>query len=173
LPWEELDREEHALSQDPYAGIGDNNPTIPGWYGGKVEFRGRLQAASPETAGGKSFKVVLENCTLGASSRFTRRFGSFSFLRIKIPLKLFHDSKNNLGLFFQKKFILWGNVFRACYAKNDNVFFYWTDERFPPTSLTPKRLSFEDFITWHNPLQEEANAHQVGLSSTDLWNEQS
>jgi RNA-dependent RNA polymerase len=156
------------LSEDPYAGIG-NNPTIPGWYGGKVEFRGRLQSQGEGTT--KSFKILLENCTLGTSCRFMRRFGSWSFLRIKIPLGIVHDSNSNLALFFQKRFVLWGHVFRACYAKDDNVFFYWTNERFPPTSLTPGRLSFEDFIMWHNPLEEEGNAHQVFPSFVDLWNQ--
>ena len=155
------------MSEDPYGGIG-NNLAIPGWYGGKAEFRGRLQ---PQTNGiTKSFKITLDNCTLGSSCRFMRRFGSWSFLRIKIPLGIVHDSKNNLPLFFQKRFVLWGNVFRACYAKDDNVFFYWTNEQYPPTSLTPGRLSFEDFIMWHNPLKEEANASQVCPSSTDPWN---
>ena len=158
------------MSEDPHAGIG-NNPTIPGWYGGKVEFRGRLQSQTDGTT--KSFKILLDNCTLGTSCRFMRRFGSWSFLRIKIPLEIVHDPKSNLAQFFQKQFVLWGNVFRACYAKDDNVFFYWTNERFPPTSITPGRLSFEDFIMWHNPLEEEGNAHQVFiyLFRVHLWNQ--
>ncbi|KAG6820059.1 hypothetical protein H0H93_005991, partial [Arthromyces matolae] len=47
-PWPELDREEETLAKDPYAGLG-HSQVAPGWYGGKIEFTGRL-----ERDGGKS-----------------------------------------------------------------------------------------------------------------------
>ncbi|KAF8969583.1 RNA dependent RNA polymerase-domain-containing protein [Flammula alnicola] len=151
-PWKELDREEEALSRGPYEGLGNSNE-YPDWYGGKVEFRGRLQSMDGKK---KSYKIVLDQCTLGPSSRFARRFGSWSFLRVKIPQQTFHDPKNNLNIFFRKAFIIWGQVFRACYAKGDNIFFYWTNESFPSGPSIPGRLSFEDFISWHNPLEENS-----------------
>ena len=73
---------------------------------------------------------------------------------------MFHDSNNNLTLFFKKPFIIWGKVFRACYAKEDNIFLYRTNESYPFGSSTiPGRLSFEEFIEWQNPIQH--NSRQV------------
>ncbi|CAA7271027.1 unnamed protein product [Cyclocybe aegerita] len=150
-PWEELDREEAALANGPYEGLG-NNPNQPDWYGGKVEFRGRLS----QQDGNVGYKITLESCCLGASSRFTRRFGSWSFLRVKIPTQIFF-SHNDLERFFQRSFVIWGKVFRACYAKDDNVFFYWTNEIYPMGKPLLNRMSFHDFIMWHNPLQQNSN----------------
>ncbi|KAF8163532.1 RNA dependent RNA polymerase-domain-containing protein [Crassisporium funariophilum] len=155
-PWEELDLEEVALSRGPFEGLG-NNADNPGWYGGKVEFRGKLQQIDGNS---KSYKLQLDSCTLGPSSRNTRRFGSWSFLRVKIPLPIFHQENNNLESFFKQTFVIWGEVFRACYAKERNVFFFRTNEIFPMTGpLIPGRLSLEEFIMWHNPL--EHNRYQL------------
>ncbi|KAF9561155.1 hypothetical protein CPC08DRAFT_689324 [Agrocybe pediades] len=156
LPWKELDRETEALFKDPFAGIG-NNPDFGDWYGGKVQFRARLQVTQGPSPQQKTFKIILEQCNLGASSRFTRRFGSWSFIRVKIPEEIFHDASNNLQAFFQKAFIIWDQVFRACYAKNDNIFLYWTNERASCSLKVPGRLSFSEFINWHNPLAENSN----------------
>ncbi|KDR73737.1 hypothetical protein GALMADRAFT_251555 [Galerina marginata CBS 339.88] len=152
-PWQELDKEEEALARGPYEGLG-NNPHYPNWYGGKIEFRGRLQVI--EDGKSKTFRIQLDPPTLGPSSRCTRRFGSWSFLRVKIPLTAFHNASNQLDLFFQKTFVIWGCVFRACESKGDNVLFYWTDELFPSSQRIKERLSFEEFIEWHNPLAQNS-----------------
>lgn len=168
-----------ALAKNIYGGIG-NNPECPDWYGGKVQFRGRLQTiedspsllegssskieGSPsETKGSrKNFRILLENCSLGPSCRFTRRFGSWSFIRVKVPLHLFHDASNQLDTFFQQAFVIWDHVYRACYAKGDNIFLYWTNERASSPQTIPNRLSFCDFINWHNPIEE--NSAQVSCT---------
>ncbi|TFK39284.1 RNA dependent RNA polymerase-domain-containing protein [Crucibulum laeve] len=154
-PWQELDTEERALSEDIYGGLG-HNPNYPDWYGGKVEFRAKL-------AGNKDdgYKITLERCTLGASSRFTRRFGSWSFIRVKIPLQTFHKSDNGLNVFFKKAFVIWGNVFRACYAKDQSVFLFRTNELCQAGRLTSNAvpgMSLEQLVSdWHNPLAINGN----------------
>ncbi|KAF5380169.1 hypothetical protein D9615_006104 [Tricholomella constricta] len=120
-PWEQLDIEEDALSQDPYAGLG-HSQLFPGWYGGKVGFKGKLDRIKG------SYKVVLERCTLGPSYRFARRYGSKNFLRIRVPKKILYIPENGLDKFFLKPFVLWGNVFRSFYAKDGNVFMFRTNE---------------------------------------------
>jgi len=41
-PWQKLDREEEeALSRGPHEGLG-SSCHYPGWYGGKIGFRGKL-----------------------------------------------------------------------------------------------------------------------------------
>ena len=159
-PWQELDREEEALSRGPYEGLG-NSCNYPDWYGGKVSFRGKLV---PEEGLSKSYKIRLEACNLGSSCRFSRRFGSWSFLRIKIPESVIHDKNNGLVVFFRKLFVIWGQVFRACYAKGRSVFLFMTNETYPANQgPIPGRMSFEEFIQWHNPIEE--NSGQVSKLS--------
>lgn len=163
-PWTEIDLEEAALAVGPDEGLG-NNPRLPGWYGGKAEFRGRLVDTKDPIS---PYKIVLEPCTLGPSSRFTRQFGSFSFLRVKIPLTLFHNPNAKLDEWFKQAFVIWGRIYRACYAKSDNVFLYWTNESLGGGPPVPGRLSFVDFIYWHNPLQANANQVSMGFDCAAL-----
>ncbi|KAG6907743.1 hypothetical protein DXG01_007543 [Tephrocybe rancida] len=159
-PWEELDKEEEALAQDPYAGLGHSD-LVPGWYGGKIDFRGKLQKD-----GDNSYKVKLDHCTIGASCRFSRRFGSTSILRIRISDKILHASNNGLGDFFRKAFVLWGNVFRAFYAKEGSVFLFKTNEGMVDDEILPHQyhgLSLWEFIQFHNPLEYVPNQNQ-GMS---------
>ncbi|KNZ76968.1 hypothetical protein J132_10916 [Termitomyces sp. J132] len=157
-PWEELDREEQALAQDRYAGLG-HSEIAPGWYGGKIDFRGRL-----ERGDNNSYKIKLDRCTLGPSCRFSRRFGSTSILRIKISdRQILHSSKNDLGNFFHKAFVLWGSVFRAFYAKEGSVFLFKTNEKLVNGEIIASYypgLSLLDFLNYHNPLDCTENQNQ-------------
>ena len=159
-PWEQLDIEESALSVDEYAGLG-HNADHPGWYGGKIEFRGKLQKDEQTD----SYKIVLERCTLGPSCRFTRRFGSRSFLRVKIPSRILHSSTSGLIAYFRSPFVIWGRIFRAFYAKDDIVFLFRTNEIYDEQRILPGHFggfSLLQFIEWHNPLQ--SNRNQVSVS---------
>ncbi|GLB39244.1 putative RNA-dependent RNA polymerase [Lyophyllum shimeji] len=154
-PWEELDQEEHALAQNPYAGLG-HSEQFPTWYGGKVVFKGKLERE------GSSFKLKLDRPTLGPSCRFTRRFGSKMFLRIKIEKVLFYAQNNDLQEFFRKPFVLWGGVFRAFFAKDDHVFLFRTNENLVDNEIVTDPslgMSLLQFIDWHNP--PSANAKQA------------
>ncbi|KAF8078266.1 RNA dependent RNA polymerase-domain-containing protein [Lyophyllum atratum] len=151
-PWEELDKEEDALSLDPYAGLGHGEHT-PGWYGGKIEFRGSLEHDG-------SYRVKLERCALGPSCRFSRRFGSKNILRIKIKSSLLHSQDNGLQDFFRKPFVLWGSVFRSFYAKDDTVFLFRTNEGMVDGEIVPKQFpgfSLLEFLDWHNPPLPNSN----------------
>jgi RNA-dependent RNA polymerase len=156
----ELDAEELALVKDPEYGAIGNNPVCPGWYGGKIDIRGTLQI-SPQ----KKLSIKLERCSLGPSNKAKRRFGSKSFLRIKIPGNLRFDPDIDFVSFFKRPFIFWGSVFRAFYSKDDTVFLYLTNESYDDGEFRkhPKRLSLYDFIEWANPL--EPNKDQVSLFS--------
>ncbi|KAG6899618.1 hypothetical protein C0993_008698, partial [Termitomyces sp. T159_Od127] len=157
-PWEELDKEEHALARDPYSGLGHSD-IIPGWYGGKIDFRGRLERNDDN-----SYKIKLDRCTLGPSCRFSRRFGSTNILRIKVAHRqILHSTKNDLGNFFRKAFVLWGSVFRAFYAKEGSVFFVKTNEKMINGEIIVNcspGLSLLDFLNYHNPLDYTENQNQ-------------
>jgi len=154
------------LNCGPYEGLG-NNPKYPGWYGGKVQFQGKLKALEGPS---NEYRITLDTCSIGPSSRFTRRFGSWSFLRVKVPKKVFFAGNENLIAYLKRPFVIWGQIYRACYAKDQNVFFYQTNELFP-TGLDPGRLSLLDFLDWHNPL--EPNSDQVMTLRIALMKNQS
>ncbi|KAF8639473.1 hypothetical protein AX17_001493 [Amanita inopinata Kibby_2008] len=147
-PWAELNREEEAMAENKYAALG-NYPNHPGWYGGKVVFRGKLEKHNG------SYKVVLDQSALGSSCRFTRSFGSMSFLRLKVPSQIFYGN-NDLPTFFSQYFVLWGHVFQACYAKDNNVFLLKINETMcsDGSLRSMPGQSLEDFVHWFNPFLE-------------------
>lgn len=159
-PWSELDIEEEAYSVNPNAGLG--NCSEREGYSGKVCFSGTV-----EVSNSKRVKVVLERCTLGSSCRLLRLFGSSKFLRLKIPLKILHSS-DDLKLFFQRPFILWGSVFRSFYAKEGTVFLFQTNEVYKQGIIqnTTQGLTLFEFLDQFNPL--ELNSNQVCLALLSL-----
>jgi RNA-dependent RNA polymerase len=145
------------LSKNEFAGLGFSQEE-PNWYGGKVEFRATLQDTSSTDI--PQYKIVLQRPVLGTSCRFTRRFGSQSFLRVKIPSALLNKRDHDLVRFLSRPFILTGYVFRAFYAKKDHVFLFKTCEVYdgknvsePMVTGRKSDLTFQQFIDWHNPLQ--------------------
>lgn len=158
-PWKELDLEEEALKKDPNGNLGFNNADDD-WYGGKVNFRGKLKKTSAKGSS-PSFKIVLERAELGPSNRFARKFGSKSFLRVKVTRECLSHEKE-LVSFFKHPFILNGFVFRAFYEKDKSVFLFMTNEvvedsQISPQRFRPDRISLIDFLDWHNPIMENTS----------------
>ncbi|TFK75828.1 hypothetical protein BDN72DRAFT_831274 [Pluteus cervinus] len=182
-PWIELDHEEKNLKNWPADGcLGFREP---GWHGGKVHFRGTLKQgkANPGRSTRKCIQYIiqLERAELGPSTRFARRFGSRSFFRIKVPKDILRDVDfETTGFsFFQRPLIICGDVFRAFYAKDANVFYFRTNEVYnekgiSPGSTGPGRLSIEGFLEWHNPIEinqkqtlaKYASRFNLGLSNS-------
>ncbi|KAK0490935.1 RNA dependent RNA polymerase-domain-containing protein [Armillaria novae-zelandiae] len=153
-PWKELDLEEEALKKDPNGCLGFNEGD-ESWYGGKVNFRGKLKKTFAKGSS-PSFKIVLEKAELGPSNRFARKFGSKSFLRVKVTKECLSYEKD-LVSFFKHPFILNGFVFRAFYEKDKSVFLFMTNEvvegsQISPQRFRPGRISLVDFLDWHNPI---------------------
>ncbi|KIY48407.1 hypothetical protein FISHEDRAFT_23685, partial [Fistulina hepatica ATCC 64428] len=171
-PWKELDLETEYMSQDPDAGLG-NSAVAPGWYGGKIVFRAVMREdtcrSKDSSHSEPCFHPALEPATLGASTRFTRTFGSTAFLRVKVPTRLQmkftkDKDKEKWVRYFRRPVVLWGQVYRAFFAKDENVFFFRTNEALDETGgvFTPlgaRGMSLMDFITHHNPLR--AGDHQL------------
>ncbi|KAJ8488013.1 hypothetical protein ONZ51_g3830 [Trametes cubensis] len=171
LPWEELDREEDILSKYLYGAIGCNEDQEllaqdPDWYGGRIHFTAQLH----KDKGNDDFRFVLDRPELGSSNRFARRFGSRRFIRVRVHKDLLRNAKE-LREYFKQPFIIGGAVFRAFYAKEQNVFLFRTNERVvtrdkgvlsvcsPPTRNARKDFSLMDFLNWHNNL--ELNSEQT------------
>jgi hypothetical protein len=109
------------------------------------------------------YRITLDSCTLGGSSRLTRRFGSWSILRIKVPRSIFFGNSKDFISFLMRPFVIWDRVFRVFDAKDCKIFLYCTNEVYPLGSVLPGRMSLEEFIGWHNPLSE--NKKQVRFFS--------
>jgi RNA-dependent RNA polymerase len=126
-----------------------------------VQFCGTLQRVDG------SYKICLERSQLGPSCRFTRRFGSKNFLRIRVPSTILHTADNHLINYFCRPFVLWGCIFRPFYAKDANIFLFKTNEVMDDTGISstpsPTGMTFLDFIKWHNP--PEFNTGQVSVYS--------
>ncbi|KAJ7275086.1 RNA dependent RNA polymerase-domain-containing protein [Mycena rebaudengoi] len=158
-PWGILDAEEDALRVNPNAALG-NSPDYPDGYGGKLCFGGKISIV----ANSQAITLELDRCTVGSSCRLWRRFGSSSFLRIKVPSTILHSS-HRLTEYFQRPFVLWDDsVFRAFYAKEDSVFLFKTrelpvwDENGRIRFLeSPNGLSLFEFIDQFNPLHLNDN----------------
>jgi RNA-dependent RNA polymerase len=172
-PWKELDIEEVAYHNNPEGGLGFN-PDFPNWHGGKVHFRARLKNVG--TTKMPRYRVILERAVLGPSCLFTRRFMSKRFLTIKVPKQILNNTDNGLFDLFLRPFILTGRVFRAWFAKDDNVFMVETDEILDGNTISASRrpasptgpCSLEAFLEWHNPINRNTNQVCHCLLNTDL-----
>ncbi|CCM00780.1 uncharacterized protein FIBRA_02822 [Fibroporia radiculosa] len=177
-PWDELDKEAKILSQAVHGGLGCNESELflldDPWYGGRVHFTGKLVFVA-DTAGNSSYQVRLDRPVLGPSCEFSRRFGSYQFIRIRIPKDILNQSDKkgwgggNLLEYFRRPFVVSSRVFRAFYSKEHNVFLVQTNECWDgtriveakPTSRPPhdQTLSFLEFLKFHNNM--ELNRHQT------------
>jgi RNA-dependent RNA polymerase len=154
-PWEHLDFEESLL--------GDPSPGLVR-YGGQVEFIVRVT---------ESLELQQQSPQQCPSTRFGRRFGSASFLKLifsKEALEKLKKQPNHLLNYVQRPIIITGRCFRAYSTRDLNVFYVETNEGSSDTKQMrqwllndpfPGTLSFLNFINWHNPLNY--NKSQVTL----------
>ncbi|TBU26167.1 RNA dependent RNA polymerase-domain-containing protein [Dichomitus squalens] len=165
LPWDELDREDEILPNHQYGGLGCNeheayNESDPDWYGGKVHFTAKVVVAKDRRP--SEFRFILERPALGSSNRLMRRFGSRRFIRARIQKDALNQKGNDLAEYFRRPFVIGGAVFRAFFAKEQNVFLVRTNEAAigsgedvrisTPDSSAATEMSFMQFIEWHNSL---------------------
>ena len=105
------------------------------------------------------------------STRFGRRFGSASFVKLTFSreaLEKLRRQQGGLLSYAQRPIVTVGRVFRAYSSRDSNIFYVQTNEVAADTEKmrqcilkdpSPSPLSFLDFIKWHNPL--EYNQNQV------------
>ncbi|KAF9812816.1 hypothetical protein IEO21_05963 [Rhodonia placenta] len=172
LPWDELDKEDTILKHSPHGGLGCNEkePYLMDdpWYGGRIHFTAKvvLSNMTPEDKN-ETFSLRLDRPVLGSSNLFARRFGSRKFIRVRMSKDIYMgpDKKAREELlmqFFQRSFVINGFVYKAFYAKEQNVFLFQTNEFWDGDricdpkliSLNPlhRELSFIEFINFHNDL---------------------
>lgn len=121
-----------------------------------------MQQVARLEADGDSFRLVLTKMESRKSHRFARFLGSRRILQASISKELVNERGGDLRKFFTQKFVLCGRVFVAFGAKDSKVFLMETPEDYERTTKAPgddKRITLEDFVAWHNPL--EFNGRQV------------
>jgi len=138
---------------------------VQDWYGGKIQQIVRLVQE------GDAFKIILEPLEMTRSHRFARFYGSRRFLHLRISEELLKNENERIKTFLLKKFILCGRVFVPFHSKEEAVYMVETNENYNRFSRTSGvlcsdhlRLSFQEFINWHNPLDVAKNYKQVCFS---------
>ncbi|KAH7912600.1 RNA dependent RNA polymerase-domain-containing protein [Hygrophoropsis aurantiaca] len=180
-PWRELDQEhELAFKKPSFDGF---HRQLDGWYGGKVQFTAKLKLQNENKTnkhtGNPQYRIQLNWPEIGPSTRFKRQFGSKNFFRVQISKTILNMSDNRLVDFFSQRFALCGLIYRAFFAKDNNVFMVATDELAPqmaslPFHADPRPPAFMDFLNWHNPIESNlsqsmtkwATRFALGLSNS-------
>ena len=129
-------------------------------YGGRVEFIVKVT---------ESLGLQQQPPQQCPSTRFGRRFGSGSFLKLafsKESLERLKRQPDGLLDYARRPIVITGRVFRAYSTRDSNVFYVQTNEissdserirRLFSKDPLPQALSFLDFIRWHNPLEHNQN----------------
>ena len=152
-PWGEFMREEEFNAEDP------NHERI-NETGGKIHFSAALKQISADRKKSSlaDYKIELNPVELGTSCSFARRYGSRSFLRLKLNRGLIQADAYILLDFLRKPIILCNSVYRAFYGKEQTVFFFKTNERWDAAKAVIRQdetslgLGLKEFLDWHNPM---------------------
>lgn len=130
------------------------------WYGGKIQqiFR-LLKSDSPVPP----YKIVMEQLESTRSNRFSRFLGSPGVAQIRMDGKLIQKEREKIHDFLSQNFVICGRVFRTFASKDDSAYMMQPNVDFGRTSDVfygdQHRLSFAEFLMWHNPL--DLNSKQV------------
>ena len=158
---EELDREEAAILEGKRRGLGLQGDWMDkaNWYGGQIQQMARLEE---DPAVG--FRLELRKMEMRKSHRFGRYLGSRRLLQISIPAGIVNRRKKDLDAFLSQRFILCGRVFVGAGSKDNKIFLLEVAEdyeRHCQVRGDDQRITLEDFVNWHNPL--DRNGNQVCL----------
>ncbi|TFK18698.1 hypothetical protein FA15DRAFT_649270 [Coprinopsis marcescibilis] len=173
--WRELDREEKATREDPDRRLGLRGAWEgdPNWHGGQIQQLARLVKRCPRTSQpmGPKYKILLEPMEKRRSHRFARYLGSRRILQVRINDDLVMKEKADVVAFLSRKFVLFGRMFVPFHSKDESVYMVETNEDFGGRvprdwCADRQRLSFVEFLEWHNPLEHNGmQAKYVDRSS--------
>ncbi|KAF4611719.1 hypothetical protein D9613_004267 [Agrocybe pediades] len=159
--WKELDREQAAIEEGLSRGLG----LMGEWHGAQDWYGGRIQQIIRLVKEDSSFKMLIEPLEMKKSNRFARFYGSRRFLHLRISEELLKSDNDAVKAFLLKKFVLCGRTFVPFHSKDEALYLVETDEdyhRIPRDYFRDnQRMSFQEFINWHNPLDVPKNNKQV------------
>ncbi|EMD32601.1 hypothetical protein CERSUDRAFT_126709 [Gelatoporia subvermispora B] len=161
--WEELDREERALSSDATLGL-KGIDELPKWYGGKIQ-----QVLRVVEENRNEFKLVLDKMEMRKSYRFARELGSRRIVQVSVPDRLLRQAskRDRIRSLLCGELVICGKVFAAFFAREAKVFFV----EIAQLSSSGQRLqsghgkfnSVMGVVQWHNPLDLN------GRQATSKW----
>ncbi len=163
-----MDREQKAKLENIGRGLGLRGHGRV-W---KTGMAGRIQqvARLRRVPGSHGYSITLEKMQLGKSNRVTRFAGSRSILQIRMDQKLVQSEGDKLIEFLARRQVVCGRVFHPFFAKENKIYLVECNEdldrRPKDTEGDQFRLSWNDFIAWHNPLR--LNREQVRIMFTYL-----
>lgn len=155
----EYDREQDAILENKGRGLGGMGPWKgkDGWYGGRIQQVGRLVLVH------NRFSIQLEKPEIRRSHRFSRFLGSRRILQVRMDDLLYKHGEEVRLLLSSSKFILCGRVFLPFHAKEGSMYLIETNQDFQRVASDQDgdhlRISLNDFVEWHNPL--DSNSGQV------------
>ena len=131
-------------------------------FHGQVRFCARVVWDSKSDC----LKLEMERAELGASCRFTRRWGSDFLLRIRVHKDVLNGDKSRrstLESFLLQPVAIFGRIYRFFHASSDHVAFFAAVNETLSTILSDDDSSqfpsLWEFISWHNPIH--SNVSQV------------
>lgn len=134
-----------------------------GWSGGNVRYSARLTLGGDEK---DPPKLTLLRPERHSSSLLARRFGSDSYIRMRIAPELLGDPEKFARIargFLLRPFVICGRTYEVRYTNRDGVAFLMATNTTTPRGLpgceAQRFMSFHQFFQWFNPLQ--LNSAQV------------
>ncbi|KAJ3558083.1 hypothetical protein NM688_g1122 [Phlebia brevispora] len=155
--WMELDREQKAIEEHEDRGLGlYEDGTWQGeknWYGGRIQQIFRLVETSRDR-----WTLKMDAMRMGRSYRFARFQGSRRLLIFKYDADSKMNSKmKELKTWLQQRFVLCGRVFVPFAVKEGKVYMCEVNDDFQrrmrPEEGDHQRLSLQELVKWHNPLE--------------------
>lgn len=142
--FEELDAEEQLLE------TGATNLYVEqtGWFGGKVSLSGTVSLGADGQV-----RIHLRAPCVRTSSRFTRRFGSRRFLRLKLSKMSYKEEERKaLDDYFRKPVCLLDCAYRLFCVKESTLFLFELGADIP---------SIWDLYNWHGPWEDNLDAKML------------
>lgn len=138
---------------------------VKDWYGGQIQQLARLEKDDHSKGGPGKFKVTLEPLEKRRSHRYGRFYGSRRFIQLRVPEEFLQKDGERVTEFLTAKFIICGRTFYPFCSKEGSIYLVETNENHDRDSGEWSgdqfRMSFQDFINWHNPIAEPKNHRQV------------
>ncbi|EGO19098.1 hypothetical protein SERLADRAFT_352904 [Serpula lacrymans var. lacrymans S7.9] len=160
--WAEYDREEKAIKENLTRGLGlmGEWEGQRNWYGGSIQQRVRL--VKNPTSSRLAYSFQLEKPEIRRSNRFSRFLGSRRMLQLSVPDDLLLREGDQLrGFLSGVKLVLCGRIYVPFHAKDNSLYMMESDEDYQRKPLPfygdEHRLSFAEFVKWHNPLSLNSN----------------
>ena len=148
----ELDREQDALIEGKGRGLGlmGEWKGVPNYHGGRIQQKLRLNKGSA------GYYLTPEPLEMTRSYRFARYMGSRRLLQIRLDEKLLQQERDEIAEFLARDFVICGRVFRPFTSKEESVYLVETTRNYERKARKSQgdhlRISYCDFIKWHNPM---------------------